>query len=72
MSRHTLWMVIGCVVPLLLIFILPIFGLGSGIRLFIFIILMFGCHLLMMGGHRGEHEEHNKRDSKMEENHGHH
>ncbi len=72
MSRHTLWMVIGCVLPLLLIFILPIFGLGGGISLFIFIILMFGCHLLMMGGHRGEHEEHNKRDNKMEENHGHH
>ncbi len=59
MRRHTLWMVIGCVVPLLLIFILPLFGLGSGISLFIFIILMFVCHLLMTGRHQKGHDNKN-------------
>ena len=55
MNKHSLWMLIGCVLPTLLIFVLPLFGVGSGVSLFIFIILMFGCHLLMMGGH-GNHD----------------
>jgi preprotein translocase subunit SecY len=54
-------MLIGCLLPLLLIFVLPLFGVGSGVSLFIFIILMFGCHLLMMGRHgKHEHTEHEK------------
>ena len=61
MTKHNIRMIIGCVLPLLLIFILPLFGVGSGVTLFIFIILMFGCHLLMMGGHgKHEHIDHDK------------
>jgi uncharacterized membrane protein YesL len=56
MSKHTLWMVIGCTVPLLLIFIAPALGLGSGVSLFIFILAMFACHLFMPMHH---HEKHN-------------
>lgn len=48
---HTLRMLIGCLVPLSLIFLLPLFGVGSGVTLAIFLVLMFACHLLMMGGH---------------------
>jgi len=60
-NKHNVWMLIGCLLPLLLIFVLPLFGIGSGVALFIFIILMFGCHLLMMGGHgKHEHTEHDK------------
>lgn len=55
MNKHTVWMLIGCLLPLLLIFVLPLFGVGRGVTLFIFVILMFGCHLLMMGRH-GKHE----------------
>ena len=55
MNKHNVWMLIGCLLPLLLIFILPLFGLGSGVTLFIFIVLMFACHVLMMGAH-GKHE----------------
>jgi hypothetical protein len=51
---HALKMVIGCVLPLLLIFLLPLFGVSEGISLFVFIVLMFGCHLVMMGGHGKE------------------
>ncbi len=60
MKNHGLWMIIGCTLPLLLIFILPLFGVSGGGLLFIFIILMFACHLFMMGGHGGHggHEEH--------------
>lgn len=52
MNNHSIRMLIGCLVPLLLIFILPLFGVGQGVTLFVFIILMLGCHLLMMGGHK--------------------
>jgi hypothetical protein len=63
-------MLAGCVLPLLLIFLLPLMGISEGITLLVAIVLMFACHLLMMGGHhmenghtgnrsdRGEHHEH--------------
>lgn len=51
MKNHRIWMIIGCVLPLLLIFFLPLLGAGSGEILFIFFIICFGAHLLMMGGH---------------------
>ena len=66
MKNHALWMLIGCVLPLLLIFILPALGVSSGLTFFIFIILMFGCHLLMMGGHHKKHEEHEEKEEGHE------
>lgn len=69
MKNHGLWMMMGCALPLLLIFILPIFGVRNNISLFIFIVLMFGCHLLMMGGHQGSHNGH---DERKEKSHGGH
>lgn len=48
---HTLKHLIGCIGPLLLIFLLPLFGVSEGIALFAFIVLMFACHLFMMRGH---------------------
>lgn len=59
MKNHGLWMILCCALPLLLIFILPTFGVRSDVALFIFIILMFGCHILMMRGHRGKHNKGN-------------
>lgn len=50
--RHMIWHVLGCAIPLLVIFLLPLFGVDSGIVLFIFVVLMFGCHLGMMRGHK--------------------
>ena len=58
-DKHSLWMLIGCLLPALLIFVLPMFGIGNGVSLFFFIILMFGCHLLMMRGH-GNHDHNDK------------
>ncbi len=68
MTKHTIQMLIGCILPLLLIFILPLFGVSSGVLLFIFIILMFGCHLMMMGGHGA----HGKPGDNKEAEHGKH
>jgi hypothetical protein len=55
-------MLVGCLLPLLLIFALPLVGVDSGVTLWIFIILMFGCHLLMMGGHGKGHDGHDSHD----------
>ncbi|MEO8043860.1 MAG: hypothetical protein ABI674_03055 [Spartobacteria bacterium] len=43
------------------VFILPALGVGNGVTLAIFVVLMIGCHLFM--GHAGHgkenHEQHN-------------
>jgi len=49
--RHSLVHLLGCLLPLLVIFLLPFFGLGGGAALFVVIVLMFACHLFMMRGH---------------------
>ncbi|WP_141691572.1 hypothetical protein [Rhodohalobacter halophilus] len=51
MSKHTFWMIIGCGLPLLLLFLAPVIGLSSNITIFIFIIAMFASHLLMAKHH---------------------
>ena len=33
--RHSLRMLLGCLLPLLVIFLLPLFGLGEGVALFV-------------------------------------
>ena len=42
---------------MLLIFVLPAFGVGEGVTLTIFMVLMLGCHLLMMRTHIGGHSD---------------
>lgn len=56
--RQSLWHVLGCILPIAVIFLLPLFGVSSGTALLIFIVLMFGCHLLMMRGHGHAEESH--------------
>ncbi|WP_084220437.1 hypothetical protein [Asinibacterium sp. OR53] len=68
MKRQLLWMLIGCTIPLLLIFLAPALGWGSGSSLFIFILAMFACHILMPihhGGH-GHDEQGNSSTSKIQ------
>jgi hypothetical protein len=58
--KHALMMLGGCVLPFLLVFILPAFGVSSGVTTFVFIVLMLGCHLFMgHGGHGKENHESN-------------
>ena len=83
MKKHILWMIIGCGLPLLLIFFAPALGISSSTSLFIFILAMFACHLLMPmhGGHKHSHggSAHNDQEEKQQdsktlktENHEHH
>ena len=67
---HTVRMLLGCLLPLLLIFVLPLFGVDEGFVLFVFILLMFACHLFMMGGHH-DHEKDNGAERKGD-SHEHH
>jgi len=52
-------MLLGCAVPMLLLFILPVLGVNTGVTMAIVIALMLGCHLLMggCGGHGHKHDE---------------
>lgn len=68
--KHHLWMIIGCVLPLILIFLLPLFGVGSGPLLFLFLILCFGLHLIIMG--RGGHKHDEKENKDQGGSHGTH
>ena len=41
---------LGRGLPLLLLFLLPVFGGSTGVTFTLFLVLMFGAHLLMRGG----------------------
>ena len=61
MNKHSFWMIIGCALPLLLILLMPLFGINSKFSVPVFIVLMFSCHLLMMGRHK-KHQYKNSND----------
>lgn len=64
---HTVKMILGCVLPFLLIFLLPLVGAGEGTTLLVFTVLMFACHLFMIGGHGGHGGHHDHPGGKTEE-----
>lgn len=66
MKGHWIWMVIGCGLPLLLIFFAPALGITGNNGLFGFIILMFVLHLIMPHGAHG-HSGHNHAGHTKEE-----
>lgn len=76
MKKHIIWMIIGCSLPLLLIFFAPALGLGSDTSLFIFVLAMFACHLLMPmhhhGGHNHKQDQQNSQTTKTKNNEQHH
>lgn len=55
-DKHTLWMIIGCGLPLLLIFLAPALGISGNASIFIFIAAMFAVHLFMPMHNHGGHE----------------
>lgn len=71
MKKHGWWMLIGCVLPLLLIFAAPFFGISNDWGLFLFIGLMFLCHLGMMGDHGGHHGGHAQENESSQEDENH-
>ncbi|MEX0995859.1 MAG: hypothetical protein WDZ45_02275 [Flavobacteriaceae bacterium] len=72
-NNHWIWMVIGCGLPLLFIFLAPSFGIGGGSYLFIFILFMFAIHLFMPhgshghGGHKHNNGNHNGHDHNQKQ-----
>ncbi len=40
MNKHTLWMLIGCVLPFLLIFLFPVLGISQGATTLVFFVLI--------------------------------
>lgn len=44
--HHTIWMIAGCILPFLILFLLPAFGLNGNISIAAFLVLMIGCHLM--------------------------
>lgn len=54
---HSIKMLLGCLLPLALLFVLPILGVDEGIVMFAAIALMFACHLFMIRDHLGEHDD---------------
>lgn len=86
-KTHWAWMIIGCGLPLMFIFLAPSFGIVDGSSLFVFIIFMFAIHLFIPHGshghgrhdHSGENHtghEHSKKEltekSKDDDEHQHH
>ncbi|MDW7710604.1 MAG: hypothetical protein SCH98_09020 [Deferrisomatales bacterium] len=65
----TLRMILGCMLPLLAIFALPLFGIDTGFTLFVFIVLMFACHLGMMGHHKRGSDHGGSRSDKGDRDH---
>ena len=58
---HTVKMLLGCLIPLLLIFLLPVLGVSGDTTSLVFLVLMFACHLFMMRGHdHGPRHEENR------------
>ena len=69
MNSHHFIMVLICVIPLLLIFLLPFFGISGNISILIFFVLMFGGHLVMMGKHQSvNHDTTNNQNNKNQDN----
>ena len=55
MKNHWLWMLLACVAPILLIFLLPFFGITSDLTFALFLVVFFVAHLFMMRGHSHGH-----------------
>lgn len=72
MKKHIIRMIIGCILPLLLIFLVPLLGFGAGGYLFIFILAMFACHLLMPMHHGKHRHEQDLTETSKSETHAHH
>jgi positive regulator of sigma E activity len=62
-------MLVGCTVPLLLIFLAPALGLSENFSLLLFILAMFACHLFMPHGHRKHQQNHSSTKTTQNEQH---
>ena len=44
-------MIVGCALPLMILFLLPVLGMRNEHAVFGFLVLMFGCHLMYVAAH---------------------
>jgi len=61
-KKHIIIMVLGCVLPLLLLFFAPALGINNNLSFFLFLVAMLGFHLLFPMHH------HNSNNSKSKNN----
>jgi len=61
-KHSNLWMAIGCILPFLLLFLLPALGVSNGVTYILFGVLMVGCHLLMGHGMGRSHKDDERSD----------
>ncbi|HIH31825.1 TPA: hypothetical protein HA235_03895 [Candidatus Woesearchaeota archaeon] len=55
--NHLLWMILACAIPLLIVLLLPVFGIKSNYSIIIAMVSMIVMHLFMMRDHRHKHDE---------------
>jgi hypothetical protein len=67
--NHGLWMMLCCILPLLAIFLLPGFGVKGDFSTVIFVMAMFVCHFMMMGGHQHNEEDVDNKTGKENSEH---
>tara|TARA_B100000508_G_scaffold137492_1_gene132150 strand:- start:17702 stop:17911 length:210 start_codon:yes stop_codon:yes gene_type:complete len=68
MKNHWFWMVVACLAPILLIFLLPSFGVTSGSAFFLFMAIFFVAHLFMIRVHSSD-QINNQNDKKSKDSH---
>ena len=64
MRHNPLWMIAGCLLPLLIIFFAPLLGIQGNVSILVFFLVMFACHFFMIGGHGNRHDEHSSHQNK--------
>ena len=63
-KKHIIIMVLGCAVPLLLLFFAPALGIESSTSFFIFLVAMLGFHLLFPMHHHDSNNTKSKNNGK--------
>lgn len=67
MKNHWFRMLIACAAPILLIFLLPLFGVTTNLTFFLFIAVFFFAHLFIMRGHSHVHNGHQGQNAQDEQ-----
>lgn len=70
MKHYGLWMILCCLLPLLVIFMLPLFGVKGDASVFFFVLMMFVCHWMMMGSSHHKDDNGEGQEDKKEGRHG--
>lgn len=50
-KNHMIWMALACIIPLLIVLLLPLFGIKNNYTIFIAMVLMIVMHIFMMKSH---------------------